>query len=95
MERLQIKHRNEIYSDKFELKHKNCLLKLKLKQICKVRQVVQSTNFAPARQLKVCWWIALLSLWEHSGMNRWQKNETCKDIIRLKHEQAGEKAIIC
>ena len=26
-----------------------------------VRQVMQSGNCAPARRLKLCWWIALLS----------------------------------
>ena len=36
------------------------------KNICEVRQVMQSRNSASARRIKLCWWIALLS---HVGAN--------------------------
>ena len=44
--------------------------------VCKVTQVMQSVNCAPARGLKVCWWIAVLILREHTGMEGQQMNET-------------------
>ena len=37
------------------------------------KMVGGSSNYAPARQLKMGRWIALLSLREHTGMKKWQK----------------------
>ena len=46
---------------------------IKLKQVRNfdasvVRQVMQTVNCAPARRLKMFWWITLVSLQEHTRM---------------------------
>ena len=41
-------------------------------------QVVKSANCAPARRLKMCWRMALLSLWGHTGMEKRQMDEAQK-----------------
>ena len=38
--------------------------------------VMQSANCAPSRQLKMGRWITLLSFWEHTGLKKWQIDET-------------------
>ena len=39
---------------------------------------MQSANCVPARRLKMCWWIALPSLWGHTGMEKRQTDEAQK-----------------
>ena len=59
---------------------------------------MQSPNFMLAKQLKMCWWIALLSPGELGEKDsKWMKhkNETCPDIIKLKHVRNGENVIVC
>ena len=36
---------------------------------------MQSANCASARRLKMCWWMALLSLWGHTGMEKREMDE--------------------
>ena len=39
---------------------------------------MQSANCASTRQLKICWWMALLSLWGYTGMEKGQMDEAQK-----------------
>ena len=53
-----------------------------------VRQVMQSANFAPAGRLKMNGWITLLSLLQHTGMEKQQINhgkETSSGMLKLKN----------
>ena len=51
------------------------------KNICEVRQVMQSENCDPAKRLKLCWWIALLS---HVGTH-WDGKTVNESKRRNKH----------
>ena len=49
-----------------------------------------SVNCAPARQLKMCWWMALLSLamgahWDGEKANGCNTEKKCSDIFKLKY----------
>ena len=47
---------------------------------------MQSANCALPSRLKMCRLIALLSLWEYTGMEKWQMNETSERNI-FRHVQ--------
>ena len=42
------------------------------------RWVMESVNCAPARRVKICWWLALLKLWRHTGVEKGQMDEAQK-----------------
>ena len=80
--------RNKIFSDIFKLKNVCacvCVKQVNWLRVCSnwnktagARQVMWSANCAPARRLKKVRWIALLSLWEHTGVKKWHINEMWK-----------------
>ena len=39
---------------------------------------MQQTNCAPARRLKLCWRVSLVSLWEYTEMEKRQMNKTLR-----------------
>ena len=39
---------------------------------------MQQTNCAPARRLKLCWWVSLVNLWEYTEMEKRQMNKTLR-----------------
>ena len=48
---------------------------------------MQSANCVPARRLKLCGWIAMLSVLQHIGMEKWQINhgkEACSGMLKLR-----------
>ena len=74
-----MKHRSKVCSDVFRVKHKWCgenaiVCGKQNKNVCKVKQIMQTVNCAPARRLKQCGRIALLSLRENTGIEWWQKS---------------------
>ena len=79
-----MKHIKKTCSDIFKLKNVYEISELAKMQfsvqtktkLLVVMQVMQSASCAPARRLKIYRSIALLSLWEHTGMENWQMNVT-------------------
>ena len=55
---------------------------------------MQSAYWEPARRLKMCWWMALLSLGGHTGMEKRQMVEIQKRNM-FRHIQTKKCVYIC